>query len=149
MADWLVAAYPWLKTLHIIAVISWMAALLYLPRLFVYHCTVLPGSETSETFKIMERRLSKAIMNPAMTVATASGLAIVLTPGYLASTTGWIWLKLALAAILLATHYFLLTCRNAFATDTNQRPEKFYRLINELPTLLMIGIVILVVVRPF
>ncbi len=126
-----------------------MAALLYLPRLFIYHCSAETGSDTSETFKVMERRLSKAIMNPAMIVAAASGLSILAIPGYLAFASSWIWLKLALVVTLLGVHFFLLRCRNAFAQDRNTRPETLYRVINEVPTLLMIGIVILVVVRPF
>jgi putative membrane protein len=148
LSEWLVQAYPWLKALHVISVISWMAGLLYLPRLFVYHTTAEPGSEMSETFKVMERRLSRGIMNPAMVGTLVFGLAMLGIPGYLASAGPWLWLKLALVAGLLIMHALMLRWRNEFAADCNTRPQKFYRVVNEVPTLLMVVIVILVVVRP-
>jgi putative membrane protein len=149
MLDWLLPAHPWLKTIHLLAVISWMAALLYLPRLFVYHTTAEPGSEMSETFKLMERRLSKGIMNPAMIASWAMGLAMLARPGFIANASGWLWLKLALVIGLTVMHFALLRFRDAFAEDRNTHPQKFFRVINEVPTLLMIGIVIMVVIRPF
>jgi protoporphyrinogen IX oxidase len=152
MSDIWAHALPWLKALHIIAVISWMAGLLYLPRLFVYHCEAEPGSETSETFKIMEDKLSRLILFPAMLVTVILGLGMLALPGYLAGITAggsaWLWIKLALVAGLLVTHRQMVHWRNDFAADRNQRPQRFFRIANEVPTLLMIGIVILVVVRP-
>jgi putative membrane protein len=149
MSDWLISAYPWLKALHIIAVISWMAGLLYLPRLFVYHCTAAPGSETSETFKVMEGKLSRLIMFPAMVASLVFGLAMLAIPGYLAGAGLWLWTKIAAVIVLLAVHHQMTRWRDDFAADRNERPEKFFRVMNEVPTLLMIGIVILVVTRPF
>ena len=149
MTDWLLAAFPWLKAIHILGVISWMAGLLYLPRLFVYHTTAEPGSEMSETFKTMEGRLTRVIMNPAMTVSFVFGFALLATPGYLAGAGLWLWLKIALALGMGVMHWQMLRWRDDFANDRNQRPQRFFRFMNEVPTLLMIGIVILVVVRPF
>ncbi len=149
LGDFLLVAFPWLKAIHVIAVISWMAGLLYLPRLFVYHCEAEPGSQQSETFKVMETKLSTLIMWPAMLATVGFGFAMLATPGYLISAGLWIWFKLVLVAGLLGAHWFLVQCRNAFAEDRNERPQKFFRVINEVPTLLMVGIVILVVVRPF
>ena len=149
MLEWLPAALPWLRALHLVAVISWMAGLLYLPRLFVYHCTATPGSEMSETFKVMESKLSRLIMFPAMQVTVGSGLLMLSTPGYLAAAGLWIWIKLLLVAGLLIMHRLMVRWRNAFARDANIHPQRFYRIANEVPTVLMIGIVILVLVRPF
>ena len=149
LGEFLSSAFPWLKAIHVIAVISWMAGLLYLPRLFVYHTDAEPGSQQSETFKVMEAKLSGVIMKPAMIATLVFGLAMLAVPGYLASAGSWVWLKIALVVGLLAVHWFLLKCRDAFAEDRNERPQKFFRVINEVPTLLMIAIVILVVVRPF
>src|SRR6202048_1764649 len=139
--------YEWIKALHVIAVISWMAGMLYLPRLFVYHCEAETGSKQSETFKIMERRLLKAIINPALVVTWLAGL-------YLAGAGRWFsaawWRgKLLLVFVLSGVHGFLSRCVKDFAADRNVRSRKFYRIINEVPTILMIGIVILVVVKPF
>jgi protoporphyrinogen IX oxidase len=139
--------YEWIKALHVIAVISWMAGMLYLPRLFVYHCDAEIGSKQSEIFKVMERRLLKAIMTPAMIVTWLAGL-------YLAWSGHWFsapWLhgKLLLVVLLSAVHGFFSSSVKAFAVDRNQQSKKFYRVINEVPTILMIGIVILVIVKPF
>jgi len=141
--------YLWIKALHIISVIAWMAGLLYLPRLFVYHTEAKPGSELSETLKVMERRLLKYIMNPAM-------LSSLLFGGWLLASysadewiQGWLHGKLGLAVLLLAAHMSMGKWRREFAEDRNSRPQKFYRIANEVPTVLMIGIVILAVVRPF
>lgn len=149
MLDWMPAALPWLRALHLIAVISWMAGLLYLPRLFVYHCTAAPGSEMSETFKVMEDKLSRLIMFPAMLAAVAIGVGMLVTPGYLASAGAWLFVKLLLVGGLLGMHALMVRWRNAFARDANPHPQRFFRIANEIPTLLMIGIVILVVTKPF
>jgi len=139
--------YLWLKALHVIAVISWMAGLLYLPRLFVYHCDAEIGSKQSETFKVMERRLLRAIINPAMIVSWVVGLWLIYDGGFLKS--GWLHGKLALAIGLSAIHGFNVRWVREFAEDRNVHSHKFYRVMNEVPTLLMIGIVILVIVKPF
>lgn len=139
--------YLWLKALHVIAVISWMAGLLYLPRLFVYHCEVAAGSESSEKFKVMERRLLKAIMLPAAVVAWAAGLALAVFGGLFQD--GWFHVKLSLVVAMTVAHYMMVRWKNDFAADRNARPQKYYRVANEVPTLLMIAIVILVIVKPF
>jgi putative membrane protein len=140
-------AYLWVKAVHVIAVISWMAGLLYLPRLFVYHCTVQAGSEASETFKIMERRLLKAIMTPAMILSWTLGLLMAVEGGLF--TQPWFHAKLLGVVVMTASHLFLARCKTQFAVDSNPHTEKFYRVLNEGPTLLMIFIVILVIVKPF
>jgi len=139
--------YEWVKVLHILAVISWMAGLLYLPRLFVYHCGVSAGSEASETFKVMERRLMKAIMTPAMIVTWVFGLWLA----YLTNAWGEAWFiaKLFLVIIMSAMHGFMVGWMKAFAADSNKKESRFFRFANEVPTLLMILIVILVIVKPF
>jgi protoporphyrinogen IX oxidase len=139
--------YLWIKAFHVIAVIAWMAGMLYLPRLFVYHCDAPKGSIQSDTFKIMERRLLKAITNPAMIVTWVLGLILVWQGGRYAS--GWLHAKVLLVLILSGVHGFLSRMVKDFAADRNTRPAKFYRLMNEVPTVLMIGIVILVIVKPF
>jgi putative membrane protein len=149
IGDVLASLFPWLKAIHVIAVISWMAGLLYLPRLFVYHADAEPGSVQSETFKVMEAKLTGVIMKPAMITTLAFGLAMLAVPGYLANAGAWVWVKITLVVGLLAVHWFLLTCRDAFAEDRNEHPQRFFRILNEVPTVLMIGIVILVIVRPF
>jgi putative membrane protein len=139
--------YPWLKALHVIAVIAWMAGMLYLPRLFVYHCEAEPGSRQSETFKLMERRLLLAIINPAMVASWALGLWLAWGGGWYAAH--WFQAKFACVLALSAVHGFFVRCVRDFATDSNRRSQKFYRIINEIPTILMIAIVILAVVKPF
>jgi putative membrane protein len=139
--------YEWIKALHVIAVISWMAGMLYLPRLLVYHCEAEAGSKQSETFKVMERRLLKAIMNPAMIVTWLAGLYLGWA-GHLFSAA-WLHGKLLLVVLLSGVHGFFSRCVKDFAADRNTRSQTFYRVINEVPTILMIGIVILVVVKPF
>jgi putative membrane protein len=142
--------YLWLKALHIISVISWMAGLLYLPRLFVYHAVATPGSEQSETFKVMERRLLRYIMTPAMIASWAFGLAMIWEMGLDAfKVAGWLHAKLALVLVLSAMHGLMSRWRRDFAHDRNRRTQKFFRVANEIPTLLMIAIVILAVVKPF
>ncbi|MGE0735835.1 MAG: protoporphyrinogen oxidase HemJ [Alphaproteobacteria bacterium] len=145
MLEWL----PWFKALHVISVIAWMAGLLYLPRLFVYHAAAKPGSDQSETFKIMERRLLRAIMNPAMIATYIFGLALLFTPGVVNWGTGWIYVKLILVAALTVLHHLYGLWRKDFERDANTRPAKFYKIANELPTLGMIAIVIMVIVKPF
>ena len=139
--------YEWIKALHIIAVISWMAGMLYLPRLFVYHCEAEAGSKQAETFKVMEHRLLRLIMNPAMIVVWVTGPWLAWAQGMLADR--WLWAKLALVLVLTAYHHALGAWRKDFAADRNRRDRRFYRLANEVPTALMVGIVILVVVKPF
>jgi protoporphyrinogen IX oxidase len=139
--------YLWLKAFHVIAVIAWMAGMLYLPRLFVYHCTAEKGSVQSETFKVMERRLLRGIINPAMIATWALGLTLAWTGHWFDS--GWLQAKLALVLLLSALHGLFARWVKAFAADANLHSRRFYRLINEVPTIIMIGIVILVVVKPF
>jgi len=139
--------YEWIKALHVIAIISWMAGMLYLPRLFVYHCEAEAGSKQSETFKLMERRLLKAIINPAMIVSWLAGLYLAWTGHFFSA--GWLHGKLLLVLLLSGLHGFFARWVRDFAADRNTRSQKFYRIINEVPTGLMIAIVILVIVRPF
>jgi putative membrane protein len=139
--------YEWIKALHVIAVIAWMAGMLYLPRLFVYHSTAEIGSKQSETFKVMERRLLKAIINPAMAVTWLAGLYLAWAGHFFSAP--WLHGKLLLVIAMSAMHGFFSRCVKDFAADRNMRSPRFYRLINEVPTVLMIGIVILVVVKPF
>jgi len=141
--------YPWTKALHILAVIAWMAGLLYLPRLFVYHADAAAGSVQAETFKVMERRLLRGIMNPAMIATWLFGLALAGTPGLVDWGQGWIWIKLAAVAGLTWFHHLLGLWRKAFAADANRRSPRFYRMVNEAPAVLVVAIVVMVVVRPF
>ena len=149
MSGWLAAAYPWLKSAHILAVIAWMAGILYLPRLYVYHAAAGPGSDTSETFKVIERRLLRGIMNPAMIATLVFGALLAGSPGLVDWHRGWIWAKLALVSVLLAYHHLLARWRRFFAGDRNRHSARFFRVANELPTVVLIAIVVLVVVKPF
>jgi putative membrane protein len=142
MADY----YLWIRAFHIIAVIAWMAGLLYLPRLFVYHCEAEAGSKRSEMLKIMERRLLRAIMTPAMIVAFVLGAALIAIVGF---EGGWLHAKLALVLILAVNHGLMARWRRDFAEDRNRRSRRFYRIANEVPAALMAAIVILAVVKPF
>jgi putative membrane protein len=146
---WLQPLYPWIKALHIISVIAWMAGLLYLPRLFVYHAAEPIGSPTAETFKIMERRLLRGIMNPALTATVVFGGLLLMMPGVVHWSDGWLHVKLLAVAGLIVLHHEMARWRKAFAEDRNKRPARFYRIVNEAPTVLMIIIVIMVVVKPF
>jgi putative membrane protein len=137
----------WVKAFHVIAVIAWMAGLLYLPRLYVYHCTAEKGSKQSETFKLMERRLLQFIMTPAMIAVWASGAWLTWAMGVV--NDHWLWAKFCLVLLMTAYHHALGVWRLDFAADWNTRSPRFYRIMNELPTVLMIGIVVLVVVKPF
>lgn len=139
--------YLWLKSLHVISIIAWMAGMLYLPRLFVYHCDAPPGSAQSETFKVMERRLLKAIMNPAMIASWVFGLWVAYEIN--AFSSGWFHAKLTLVLLMSGAHGYLAGRVKVFARDANTKPAKFYRILNEVPTLLMIVIVILVIGKPF
>ena len=139
--------YLWLKAFHIIAVIAWMAGMLYLPRLFVYHSVAEKGSVQSETFKVMERRLLRAIINPAMIATWFLGLILAWQGHWFAA--GWLQAKLALVLILSGLHGLFARWVKAFGADRNVHSQKFYRIINEVPTIIMIAIVILAVVKPF
>ncbi|WP_127143759.1 protoporphyrinogen oxidase HemJ [Pelagibacterium montanilacus] len=141
--------YPWVLSLHVISVIAWMAGSLYLPRLFVYHADAEHGSVQSETFKVMERRLLKAITTPAMIASWLFGLILAFGYGVVDFSQGWMWLKAALVIALSGFHGLLTRHYKAFARDANDKPARYFRVINEVPTLLMIGIVIAVIVRPF
>jgi len=141
--------FIWIKVLHIVAIISWMVGLLYLPRLFIYHCHSEKGSDKSETFKIMERRLLRAIMNPAMIVSFISGGLMTYSYGLLMITEPWFIVKIGCTLLLLAVHMGMGKWRKAFEADINQKPQIFFRVINEVPTVLMIIIIIMVVVKPF
>jgi len=152
MTHLLILFYPWIKALHVIAVISWMAGLLYLPRLFVYHCEAERGSPQSETFKVMEGKLTRLIMRPAMIATLLFGLGMIAipgTPGFLPQAGYWLWLKLLFVIGLLGAHFFMMQWRDDFESDRNERPQRFFRIMNEVPTLLMVGIVICVIVKPF
>ena len=138
--------FLWIKAVHVIAVISWMAGLLYLPRLFVYHADVAVGSETSELFKVMERRLLKAIMVPAAVVTWILGLTLAVNGGVYLEL--WFQIKAVLVIGMTAVHLVLTHHKNRFAQDANRHPAKFFRILNEVPTLLMIAIVALVIVKP-
>ncbi|MGH7033008.1 MAG: protoporphyrinogen oxidase HemJ [Stellaceae bacterium] len=147
--NFLSSIYLWTKALHIISVVAWMAGLLYLPRLFVYHAGVAADSEASRTFRAMERRLLRAIMTPAMIATYVFGIALAATPGVVDWRDGWIFAKLGLVAGLTAMHVLFWGWQRGFAADRNRRSARFYRIANEVPTLLMVLIIILVVVKPF
>jgi putative membrane protein len=139
--------YPWAKAIHILAVISWMAGMLYLPRLLVYHVDAEKGSVQSETFKVMERRLLRGIINPAMIATWVFGLWLA-WKGF-GFHGGWLHAKIGAVLLLSAVHGYLAGAVRKFAEDRNEKPARHWRMINEIPTLLMIAIVILVVVKPF
>jgi putative membrane protein len=143
------AAYPWVKALHIIAVIAWMAGLLYLPRLYVYHADVPIGSHRARMLEIMERRLLRAIMLPAAVMTYGFGLLLAAMPGVADWQHGWIWAKFGLVLLLTLFHGLLIHWHRDFASGKSSHSSKFYRIINELPTLAMIAIVLLVVAKPF
>ncbi|HEX9463061.1 MAG TPA: protoporphyrinogen oxidase HemJ [Alphaproteobacteria bacterium] len=138
--------FAWIKALHVIAVIAWLAGLLYLPRLFVYHCAAAPGSELSETLKVMERRLLRAIMNPAFVAVWVFGGLLLLVQDW---HQGWLHVKLAAVVLLSVLHQLFARWQKDFAADRNRRPARFYRIANEIPTVLLIVAVIMVIVRPF
>ncbi len=141
--------YLWIKALHIIAVIAWMAGLLYLPRLFVYHCEADHGGDRAAMLEVMERRLLRAIMTPAMVMVLISALALMWLRGFEDFSDGWLHAKLALVVGLAAAHGMMARWRKDFAAGANRHSQRFYRIVNEVPTVLMIAIVVLVVVKPF
>jgi protoporphyrinogen IX oxidase len=140
------AAYPWLKAFHIVAMIAWMSGMFYLPRLFVYHAGALPGTDRSETFKVMEHRLLGVIMNPAMIATWAAGLALAALQNLWGEP--WFMAKVGLVIVMTGVHFWLGARARDFALDANRFPARTYRIVNEVPTLLVILIVILVIVRP-
>ena len=151
MQDFLLSQYGWLKALHVIAVITWMAGIFYLPRLYVYHAERAPaGSETSETFKIMEEKLLRLIMNPSLVAVWVLGLLMIWAQGlaWLAASP-WMHVKIVLILAMTWFHMWLAARRKVFAHDANDRSGRHYRLMNEVPTLLMVAIVVLAVVKPF
>ena len=141
------SAYLWVKALHVIAVISWMAGMLYLPRLFVYHCTAAAGSVQSETFKLMERRLLRAIIEPAMGVTWLAGLWLAWQSA--AYMDGWFHVKFLSVLVLSGVHGYFSKAVRLFAEDRNVKTVRFWRMMNEVPTVLMIIIVIMVIIKPF
>ena len=149
MQDFILTHYDWFKALHIIAVMSWMAGMLYLPRLFVYHVSAKIGSELSETLKVMERRLLRFIINPAMIVTWVLGLLMLWANWEFIMSAGWMHLKFTLVFILSGVHGMFSKWRKEFERDENKKSAKFFRVWNEVPTVIMMVIVILAVVEPF
>jgi protoporphyrinogen IX oxidase len=141
--------YPWIKSFHVIAMVAWMAGMFYLPRLFVYHCDTKSGSVESERFKVMEWRLMKQIINPAMIATFVFGILLVLTPGVIDWSAGWWHVKLAAVFLMTGFHGAMSKWRRNFMEDRNTKSHKFYRIANEVPTLLLVVIVIMVIARPF
>jgi protoporphyrinogen IX oxidase len=149
LQDWLAGAYLWLKAFHIVAVIAWMAGIFYLPRLFVYHAEQAPpGSKLSETLKVMELKLLRLIMNPAMAATWTFGL-LMIGAGVIDWSRGWVWIKAILVIAMTWFHHSLALWRKDFAAERNMRPGRYYRVANEVPTLLVIIIVVMAVVEPF
>jgi putative membrane protein len=149
MTTVLAVAYPWFKALHIVAVVAWMAGLLYLPRLYVYHSGVPAGSNRAGMLEIMERRLLRGILLPAAVMTYGFGLVLAAIPGVVDWHRGWIWAKLVLVGLLTAFHLALGSWRRAFAAGQFPHNQRFFRLVNEIPTILLIAIVLLVVLKPF
>ena len=149
MLDALNPFYLWIKAFHILAVIAWMAGMLYLPRLFVYHCEVAPGSAESERFKTMERRLFRGIVDPAMIAVWVLGVTLASTPASGGWNQGWLMAKVTLVIAMSAAHGLFSKWRKDFAKDSNRYGQRFYRIWNEVPAVLAVVIVILVVVKPF
>ncbi len=147
--DFLAPLYPWTKALHLLSVFAWMAGLFYLPRLYVYHSQVPPGDPRSETFKVMERRLLRGIMNPAMIAAYVFGISLVLTPGIVDWRAGWWHGKLTGIVAMTVVHHDLAAALKRFAADQRPRSERAWRILNEVPTLFLILIVVMVIVKPF
>lgn len=147
--NWLLPFYPWIKSLHLISLIAWMAGLLYLPRLFVYHCDTASGSIESERFKVMELRLHKQIMTPAMIATWLFGLLLAATPGIIDWSAGWWHVKLTAVILMSGVHGVLSARRRAFLEDRNTKSQRYFRIINEVPAVLMVIIVVMVIVKPF
>lgn len=146
---WLADFYLWTKALHIISMVAWMAGMLYLPRLYVYHCDAEPGSPTSEILKVMERRLLRGIINPAMSATFVFGILLLLTAGIVDWGAGWIWVKLTFVAVLSAIHGLYSNWRRAFAEDRNRHSARVYRIANEVPAVILVVVVIMAVTKPF
>ena len=140
--------YPWTKAFHVIALIAWMAGMLYLPRLFVYHCDMQRGSAESERFKVMEHRLLRQIVNPAMIATWTFGIMLVLTPGIVDWSAPWWHIKLAAVLLMSGFHGAMSKWKRLFMEDRNTKPHRFYRIANEVPALLLVVIAIMIVVRP-
>lgn len=150
MSAFLDSWYLWIKAFHLIFVITWMAGLFYLPRLFVYHTRVKAGSDQDKMFQVMEAKLLRIIMNPSMILVWILGAALLFTPvAGISLESGWILVKLAAVVGLTVFHHLLALWRKDFAAGTNKRAEKFYRRVNEVPSLLLVVIIIMVIVRPF
>lgn len=149
IAGWLAPAYLWIQAGHVVAVVAWMAALFYLPRLFVYHAERgPPGSELDGTFQVMERRLLRAIMTPAMIATWTFGLLLAIQGGLQLSVAGWGWVKLGAVAAMSAFHRWCAARQQDFAEGRNTRTGRTFRIANEVPTLLLLVIVVMVIVRP-
>jgi putative membrane protein len=142
-------AFLWIKALHVIAAFAWMAGLFYLPRLFVYHAATQPGTEMSELFKTMERRLLNAIMRPAMIAVWLFGLVAAYAGGLFSNFEWWFAIKFAAVLAMSAFHERLARHQREFANDLRVKDDRYFRIINEVPTVLVIVIVIMVIVRPF
>lgn len=147
--SWLLDHYLLLKSIHIIGVIAWMAGLLYLPRLYVYHLEAGQGSEIAQTFQTMERRLYRGIMMPSLIIAVIPGLTLLLMPGIVSWSSGWLHVKLFLVALLIAFHFFLGHCRKRLIQNDCHYSSRFFRMVNEIPAIAMIIIVVCVVIKPF
>ena len=147
MSETLLPFYPWIKAFHIIAVIAWMAGMLYLPRLFVYHCETQPGTPEYERFKVMERKLMNVIINPSMIAVWLLGLTLAETLNVWGET--WFHLKFTLVLLLSGLHGMLSRWRRDFEQGRNTKSQRFFRIVNEVPAVMMAAIVILVVVKPF
>jgi protoporphyrinogen IX oxidase len=148
MFDLLRSAYPWIKAAHVVAMVAWMAGLFYLPRLFVYHAERgTPGSELDATFQVMERRLLRAIINPSMIATWVLGVTLVLLGGWWSAP--WLWVKVTAVLILSGFHGWCSARRRDFAEGRNTRTGRTYRIANEVPTLLLLVIVVMVIVKPF
>ena len=145
----MMAIYPWIKAFHVISIVAWMAGMFYLPRLYVYHCDAPRGSVESERFKVMEYRLLRQITNPAMVATWFFGILLVLTPGVISWSAGWWHMKLSAVILMSGFHGALSKWRRDFMEDRNTRSQRFYRIANEVPTVLLVLIVIMVIVRPF
>jgi putative membrane protein len=149
MTAWLAGGYPWIKAFHIVAIIAWMAGLLYLPRLFVYHAEAPVGSDRARTFAMMERRLLRGIMNPALGLTIGLGVLLAVTPGLVDWRQGWMWAKLVLVGGLAVFHHLLARWQREFAAGAVPHSARFFRAVNEIPAVVLIAIVVLVVVKPF
>ena len=143
------SAYLWVKSVHVFAIIAWMAGMLYLPRLFVYHADAEVGSVQSETFKVMERRLLKGIINPSMIATWVAGVWLAVDGGWLTSGDYWLHLKIVLVLLMSGIHGTLTAATRRFAEDRNDKSSRYWRVLNEVPALLLVGIIVLVVVKPF